>query len=230
MRIQCLRALKRGSILGGCCIVGMMLLSTPLLAQGTGSNPAQQEAPAAQPDAAPPGEPGAAPPVPPVDLNPPSSQAPSAGEPQPVPNREKVLMALLKEDFSYQQNTMVDPFVSFIAPAEAPPPPSAAGDEEIDLPPEPQRPLTPLQKMSLAEVEKGLKAIVWGDLGRRALVEDSAGKGYIVNVGTPVGERNGVVTEIFNDRVVIQQEFWDRKAKRMKPLNFVVKLKKEEPK
>jgi Tfp pilus assembly protein PilP len=208
----------------------MILACSPLLAQGTGTNPAQQEAPAAQPDAAPPGEPGAAPPAPPFGLPPPLTKVSATGEPQPFPNREKVLQALLQNDFSYQQNTIVDPFVSFIAPAEAPPPPPTTGDEDVDLPPEPQRPLTPLQKMSLAEVEKGLKAIVWGDLGRRALVEDSAGKGYIVNVGTPVGERNGVITEIFNDRVVIQQEFWDRQAKRMKPLNFVVKLKKEEPK
>ena len=84
--------------------------------------------------------------------------------------------------------------------------------------------------MNLGEIERGLKAITWGQLGRRALVEDSAGKGYIVSVGTPAGERNGVITDIFNDRIVIQQQLWDRAAKRMMPQNFVVKLKKEQPK
>jgi hypothetical protein len=65
-------------------------------------------------------------------------------------------------------------------------------------------------------------------LGRRALIEDSAGKGYIVAVGTPAGERDGVVTDIFNDHIVIQQQFWDRKAKRMVPQDFTVKLKKQQ--
>jgi hypothetical protein len=83
--------------------------------------------------------------------------------------------------------------------------------------------------MNLGEIEAGLKAIAWGDLGRRALIEDSAGKGYIVAVGTPAGERNGVITDIFNDHIIIQQQSWDRKAKQMMPQNFVVKLKKQQP-
>ena len=81
--------------------------------------------------------------------------------------------------------------------------------------------------MTVAEIEKGLKAITWGELGRRAIIEDATGKGYIVAVGTPAGERSGVITQIFNDRLVIQQEIWDRKAKKRFPQDFVLKLVKK---
>jgi hypothetical protein len=134
--------------------------------------------------------------------------------------------ALLKENFSYAPKSLIDPFSAFIAPADSTPPTIASEDEDLGAPAEPQRPLTPLQKMKISEIEKGLKAITWGDLGRKAIIEDSAGKGYIIGIGTPVGEKNGVVTEIFNDHLVIQQEYWDRKAKRMIPQNYVVKLVK----
>jgi Tfp pilus assembly protein PilP len=139
----------------------------------------------------------------------------------------KVQQELLQSQFAYNPKILPDPFKPFIAPADAPPTVAAVGDEDLDLlPPEPQRPVTPLQKMRLSEVEAGLKAIMWGPLGRRAVIEDASGKGYIVSVGTPVGEGNGVVTEIFNDHLVIQQEYWDKQDRRMVPQNVMVKLKK----
>jgi Tfp pilus assembly protein PilP len=139
----------------------------------------------------------------------------------------QVQKELLQPQFAYNPKALPDPFKPFIAPAEAPPPVPTAGDEDFDAPPpEPQRPLTPLQRMRISEIEAGLKAIMWGPLGRRAMIEDAAGKGYIVSVGTPIGERNGVITEIFNDHLVIQQEFWDKREKRMVPQNVMVKLKK----
>jgi Tfp pilus assembly protein PilP len=137
----------------------------------------------------------------------------------------------MQENFSYYPAGMPDPFVSFIAPAATAP--QSLSDSEVPdeaeapVEPEIQKPLTPLQRMSLGEIEGGLKAITWGGMGRRALIEDSAGKGYIVSVGTPAGDKNGVVAQIFNDHLVIQQETWDKKLKRMVPQNSVVKLSKE---
>ena len=136
---------------------------------------------------------------------------------------------LMGADFTYPSGNMLDPFNSFIVPkkkviAVAVP----VEEEEGELLPEIQRPMTPLQKMSLGEIEQGLKAIVWGDLGRKAVIEDSAGKGYIVTVGTPAGDNKGIITQIFNDRLVIQQEIWEGETKRMVPLNTIVKLKKRE--
>lgn len=171
----------------------------------------------------------------------PGQAATSAVTPEQAPSAEAaatpdaaviktVREALLKESFSYTPKNLINPFLAFITPTEAAPPTIAAEDDELGPPLEPQRPLTPLQKMKISEIEKGLKAITWGDLGRRAIIEDAAGKGYIVGVGTPVGEKNGVITEIFNDHLVIQQEFWDKKTKRMVPQNYIVKLVKVQPK
>ncbi len=87
--------------------------------------------------------------------------------------------------------------------------------------------MTPLQKMTMSEIERGLKAITWGDLGRRAVIEDSTGRGYIVSVGTPAGEHSGVITQILNDRLVVQQEIWDARARKRFPQDFTIKLSKK---
>ena len=142
--------------------------------------------------------------------------------------RPQIERSLMGSDFSYPGGNMLDPFASFIAPQKKVVVAAPAEEEEGELPPETQRPLTPLQKMSLGEIEQGLKAIVWGELGRKAVIEDSAGKGYIVTVGTPAGDNKGVITQIFNDRLVIQQEIWEGETKRVVPLNTIVKLKKRE--
>ena len=149
--------------------------------------------------------------------------------PSPSAN-EEIKQALRKPAFSYSPNEMVDPFIPFIAPVELAPPTPPVTEDDTDLPPEPQKPLTPLQRMSVAEIDRGLRAISWGGLGRKAVIEDAAGKGYIVSVGTPAADNNGIITEIFNDRLVIQQETWDRKQKRMIPRNSTVKLRKEKEK
>jgi Tfp pilus assembly protein PilP len=153
-----------------------------------------------------------------------SSEPPSQ---KSSPSKE-VLDALQEQDFSYTPAKLSDPFISFIVPVKAPQPELALIVENEDLPPEPPKPLTPLQKMSLGEIEKGLKAILWGEMGRRAVIEDSTGKGYIVGVGTPIAGSNGVITEIFDDRLVIQQEVWDKSSKTMVPQNLMVKLNKKQ--
>ncbi len=136
-----------------------------------------------------------------------------------APFVQKTASALMSENFTFYPIKALDPFVPFITP-ETP----GRSDEE----PNPTtRPLTPLQKMTLSEIERGLRAITWGSLGRKAVIEDSTGKGYIVSVGTPAGDRSGVITQILNDRLVIQQEIWDRKARKRYPQDFTIKLSKK---
>jgi len=187
---------------------------------------ANQDAPASSAEAATPAEE----PAKVEEMAAPQVPAPmgSARSSAPSDTAIQVQKELLQPQFAYNPKALLDPFKPFIAPAaEAPPAAPTAGDEDLEAPPpEPQRPLTPLQRMRVSEIEAGLKAIMWGPLGRRAVIEDASGKGYIVSVGTPVGERNGVVSEIFNDHLVIQQEFWDKREKRMVPQNILVKLKK----
>jgi Tfp pilus assembly protein PilP len=87
-------------------------------------------------------------------------------------------------------------------------------------------PLTPLEKMAVGQIERGFKAVLWGDMGRRALIEDDAGKGYIVSIGTPIGKNRGVIADILIDRLVIQQQVWDPALKQMTTQNVEVKLTK----
>lgn len=136
----------------------------------------------------------------------------------------------MKDEFTYVPNRVIDPFKPFISPVAVVARGLRAGSDDDDGSHELQKPLTPLQKMTVAEVEKGLRAITWGEYGRKAVIEDGAGKGYIVSIGTPVSDKNGVISQIFNDRLIIQQENWDRETKRMVPQDTVVKLKKKDEK
>lgn len=111
-----------------------------------------------------------------------------------------------------------DPFKPFIL--------AAAVEEETQRVPRPQ--LTPLQKMPLSEIQKGLKAIIWGQLGNKALVEDATGKGYVVQEGTYVGQHDGIVKKIYRDRIIVEEYRRDPAKGRVEPNEVVLKLKKVE--
>jgi type IV pilus assembly protein PilP len=140
--------------------------------------------------------------------------------------RKRQLEALLSDAFRYHPRGMLNPFVPFITPKTTAP--EFAPMDEGAPPPRPQGPLTPLQKMSLGEIERGLRAILLGEMGKRALVEDAAGKGYIVQVGTLMGKNDGVVVDILPGRLVIQERFWDSDARDWSYKTAYVRLKKRE--
>ena len=162
-------------------------------------------------------------PQPPVAAAPQPEAAGTSCPPEYVPLIQKTTTALMTANFTFYPVKALDPFVPFIEPETSP----VAFWLKRRMNQRPRAPLTPLQKMTLSEIEKGLKAISWGELGKRAVIEDSTGRGYIVTVGTPAGEHSGVITQIFNDRLVIQQEIWDRKAKKRFPQDFTIKLSKK---
>lgn len=147
--------------------------------------------------------------------------------PEYVPLIQRTTTALMSENFNFYPIKGMDPFVPFINLTISSTQVRLGPDDEEEEPVDPGKPLTPLQKMTLSEAEKGLKAITWGGLGRKALIEDSSGRGYIVAVGTPVGERNGVITQIENDRLIVQQQIWNRKEKKRSPQDYVLKLSKK---
>ena len=98
-----------------------------------------------------------------------------------------------------------------------------------DVAPRAIRPqLTPLQKMPLSEIQSGLKAIVWGQLGNKALVEDATGKGYVVQEGTYVGQHDGIVKKIYEDRIIVEEYRRDPVKGQLEPNEVVLKLKKVE--
>ncbi|UCG13319.1 MAG: pilus assembly protein PilP [Deltaproteobacteria bacterium] len=127
-------------------------------------------------------------------------------------------LAVMETGWKYDPQGKPDPFKPFIVASRTP-----------DATPEVKRqPLTPLQKMPLSEIQAGLKAIIWGQLGSKALVEDATGKGYVVQVGTYVGQNDGIVKKIFEDRIVVEEYRRDRVENRLVTNEVVLKLKKGE--
>lgn len=71
--------------------------------------------------------------------------------------------------------------------------------------PQPQKvePLTPLQRYELGQLK--LVGVVQNIDPPRAMVEDSAGLGFILTPGTPIGRNGGVVAEIRGREVVVEE-------------------------
>ena len=156
-----------------------------------------------------------------------AAAATSQADKQSKATRDRVLAALMNKEFAYTPDELIDPFISFVVlQTVASEPRMGKGEDEDEGPPKAQLPLTPLQKMAVGQIERGFKAVIWGDMGMRALIEDGSGKGYIVGVGTPLGANNGLITDIQNDRLVIQQEAWDAKVRQMVPKMVEIKLTK----
>jgi Tfp pilus assembly protein PilP len=200
-----------GSLALSCCLVLMMALPVCVAQEGNQTIPAAPDTTAAQ-------DTGSAATVSPGKAA--SATPPEKGpetEKMIIDKRQKVLNALTKKDFSYAPENMVDPFISFIVAINAPGEPLRPREEEEEAgPPTPKMPLTPLQKMAVGQIERGFKAVIWGDMGMRAMIEDDA----------PLGGNNGIITDIQNDRLVIQQELWDPNIKQMVPRSVEIKLTK----
>jgi type IV pilus assembly protein PilP len=68
-------------------------------------------------------------------------------------------------------------------------------------------PLSPLQHYDIGQLR--LVGLIYDSSPARAMVEDSAGLGFIVSPGTPVGQNGGVVTSIRARQVVIEEWYSD---------------------
>lgn len=74
---------------------------------------------------------------------------------------------------------------------------------------------TPLECMDVGQLT--LVAIVsQADGSRLAMVQDAAGLGYVLAVGTPVGYRHGKVARILADRVIVTEDAEDLAGKSVK--------------
>ncbi len=69
--------------------------------------------------------------------------------------------------------------------------------------------LSPLQQVNLSQLK--LVGIVWKIDEPKAMVEDSTGLGYVIKLGTPIGEcqNEGKVKAIRSSEVVIEETFHD---------------------
>ena len=85
---------------------------------------------------------------------------------------------------------------------------------------------TPLETYQLGQL-KLVGVIVESSQGYRAMVEDSAGLGYIITTGTPIGSSGGVVRSIEPRRVVIEESTHDFYGD-TKPKEVVMELPQED--
>jgi len=67
--------------------------------------------------------------------------------------------------------------------------------------------LTPLQRYDLDQLK--IVGTIIGLATQDALVEDDAGKGYIVRVGDLIGNQGGKVAEVQKDRIVVEEVYQD---------------------
>jgi len=94
----------------------------------------------------------------------------------------------------YDPTGKVDPFRPFILEIKRP-------KETI------AEPLQPLQRYEISQLK--LVGVIWMAANPRAVLEDAAGKGFIISKGALVGKNEGRVSEIFQDEVIITEKSTD---------------------
>ncbi|MBI5748198.1 MAG: pilus assembly protein PilP [Nitrospinae bacterium] len=86
-------------------------------------------------------------------------------------------------------------------------------------------PVTPLQQFELASMK--VVAIIWGEIGKYAMVEAPDGKGYTIKKGTYIGKSRGIVKDVTADTIIVEEKYQDV-DKKVKTRDVELKLKKEE--
>src|ERR1044071_6537299 len=74
--------------------------------------------------------------------------------------------------------------------------------------------LSPLERLDIGQLK--IVGIVWDVKEPRAIVEDSAGLGYTVKVGTPIGSNDGRVKIIRRDQIIVEEVYEDAYGARKK--------------
>ena len=123
------------------------------------------------------------------------------------------------EGYTYHPQGKIDPFRSVFVtqPRKSMEVSKRAREQKM--------PLTPLQKLGVSQLK--VVGIIISPAGNKALVEDPAGKGYVIAVGTYVGSNFGRVTRILKDRVIVEEEVEDFFTGKMKLQPVELRLQKK---
>jgi Tfp pilus assembly protein PilP len=119
-----------------------------------------------------------------------------------------------EEPYSYAMSNRRDPFKPLIATTM---PPEATSQETVYCP--------PTQEFELASLK--LVAIVWGDMGRKAMLKAPNGRGYAVTEEMLVGRNCGRIRRIESTAVVIEETHRDAEGKVLKE-EVVLRLRERE--
>ena len=88
----------------------------------------------------------------------------------------------------------------------------------------PGRAPSPLERFDFSALK--LVGIVWGELGRKALIKAPDGKSYFATVDTYMGKYCGKVIAVQNDQLVIEELYVDAEGKEVpKTLNIPLRRK-----
>ena len=123
------------------------------------------------------------------------------------------------ENYRYNAQGRRDPLEPLVKP-ELP-------DVLRPKPPQPDRPLGPLERFDLSALK--LVGIVWGELGRKALIKAPDGKSYFANLETYMGKYSGKVIAIENDRLVIEEQYLNSEDK-LVPKTLTLPLRRKDKK
>jgi Tfp pilus assembly protein PilP len=123
------------------------------------------------------------------------------------------------EEYKYQSDGNRDPLEPLVK--EKPP------DTLVPVGAVPGRPLGPLERFDMAALK--LVGIVWGNLGRRALVKAPDGKGYFVTVNTYMGKYSGKIVAIEEDHMVVEELYKNIEGK-IVPKTLTIPLRRKDKK
>jgi type IV pilus assembly protein PilP len=92
---------------------------------------------------------------------------------------------------------------------------------------DPDRPRGPLERFDISALK--LVGILWGDLGRRALIRAPDDKGYFVTVGMYMGQNGGQVIGVEDDHLILEEKYEDAEGNIVgKTLTLPLRRKEEQ--
>jgi Tfp pilus assembly protein PilP len=130
-----------------------------------------------------------------------------------APSLEALSAKTEEEPYTYDSSGRRDPFIPLIAAVTTP---SA---------PEPKPDCPPLQDFELVSLK--LVAIVWGEMGRKAMLKAPNGRGYAVTEEMLIGRNCGRVRRIESNAVVIEESRRDTDGNVLKE-EVVLRLRERE--
>jgi len=123
------------------------------------------------------------------------------------------------EDYHYDAQRQRDPLEPLVK--EVPP------ETLRPKPPGSERPLEPLERFDTSALK--LVGIVWGELGRKALIKAPDGKSYFATLSTYMGKYSGRVIAIEDDRLVIEEQYLNAKDQVI-PKTLTIPLRRKDKK
>jgi type IV pilus assembly protein PilP len=123
-----------------------------------------------------------------------------------------------EEIYRYNPQGRIDPFKPFVDL-------DAAAKQKAGKPK--ALPLNPLQRLGVEQFR--LVGIIEGDRGRRAMVQDAAGRFYSLVMGSYIGLNNGRVAAILKNEVVVSERVTTYEGK-IQSRKQIMKLRQDEVK